>query len=258
MKLITMNSPNHYNGRFGWKADTIVFHQTGGDTLKPALNWYMNPNAQCSPNWVIDKDGTVYQLVHPDNAAQCNGTQTSNPSAKLYYGKATSKLVKSRKTNANYYTYSMEFVHCQWGNINDAQIKACVELINTVIIPHMLKNGVKTVYIDREHVIGHCEIDPIGREFCPGKKFPYAKVISMIKETYGKTEPPKENKKDTFEVGDRVTINSSAKCYADSMIEIPVKYKGDVNVYTIFKVTNDKALLKELYSWVSFIDLNKK
>ena len=76
MRLIVKNSPNHYNSRAGHKADVIVFHQTGGDKLAPALNWYMNSAAQCSPNYLIDVNGDVYQLVSPDNAAWCNGTVT--------------------------------------------------------------------------------------------------------------------------------------------------------------------------------------
>ena len=182
MKYIVKNSPNHYNGRAGYKADMIVFHQTGGDTLSPALNWYMNPSAQCSPNWIIDKNGDIYQLVSPDNAAWCNGT-TTNQSDSKWYGYSLSSAVKSRKTNANYYTYSIEFVHCQWGNINDKQISAAVELIKQTIIPHMKKNGV-TVQIDRAHLIGHSDVTPKTRDpekfNCPGKKFPYDEIIERV------------------------------------------------------------------------------
>lgn len=178
MNLIkTKSSPNHYNGRFGWKADMIIFHQTGGSELTPALNWYLNPNAQCSPNWVIDTNGDIYELVSPENAAYCNGTTTK--SGNLYYKNATSTIVKSRATNANYYTYSMECVHCAHGDITAEQVTAIVELIKNVIIPDMEKNGV-TPKIDREHCIGHCEINPITRSFCPGKNFPYDEIIARV------------------------------------------------------------------------------
>lgn len=188
MKLVTTyKSPNHYNGRIDssyrlWKADVIVFHQTGGDSLSPALNWYMNPNAQVSPNWLIDKDGTIYQLVDPDNAAWCNGTTTS-PSEPRYYGYALSEIVKSRASNANFYSYSAEFVHCGYGNITDAQKTAAVELIQQIIIPHMKKNGI-TPQIDRQHVIGHTEVTPKTRDpeklNCPGKQFPFDEIITRV------------------------------------------------------------------------------
>ena len=195
MKLVKSNSsPNHYNGRNGWKADIIVFHQTGGNELAPAMRWYMNPNAQCSPNWLIDKDGTVYQLVDPDNAAWCNGTSL-NAGDNKYYGYALSEIVCLRKANANNYSYSAEFVHCQWGNITEAQKTAAVELIQQVIIPHMKKNGV-TPIIDRAHVIGHSEVSPKTRDpekfNCPGKQFPFDEIIQRVngtKQTTSNTIP---------------------------------------------------------------------
>ena len=258
MKIKYLNSPNHYNGRNGWKADVIVFHQTGTTSLEGALKWYLNPNAQCSPNWVIDVDGTIYQLVNPNNAAYCNGTRTT-PGQKLYYGLSTSRLVKARKTNANYFTYSMEFVHCQWGNINDAQIHAAVELIKEVIIPNMKMHGVTPKY-DRDHFIGHCEIDPITRAACPGKQFPYDKIIAGVRgliDTTPKTVPtvPSITPKAKFKANDRVKILSTATTYAGISTRIPTAYKGDKITYTITKVSGEKALIKELYSWVLLKDL---
>lgn len=188
MKLIVSNnSPNHFNGRKDsngkvWKADIIVFHQTGGNELAPAMRWYLNPNAQCSPNWLIDIDGTIYQLVDPDNAAWCNGTSL-NAGDNKYYGYALSSIVRSRKANANLYSLSAEFVHCQWGNITEAQKTAAVELIKNVIIPYMKKNGVTPV-IDRTHVIGHSEVTPKTRDpeklNCPGKQFPFDEIIQRV------------------------------------------------------------------------------
>lgn len=187
MKLIQKNSPNHFEGRKDssgrvWKADVIVFHQTGGSELSPALNWYMNPGAQVSPNWLVDKDGTIYQLVDPENAAWCNGT-TTNPNDNKYYGYALSEIVKSRKTNANLYTYSAEFVHSGSGNITEAQKAAAVELIQEIIMPNMKVHGI-TPQIDRKHVIGHSEVTPKTRDpekyNCPGKNFPFDEIISRV------------------------------------------------------------------------------
>ena len=183
MKLVTSNSsPNHYNGRNGWKADIIVMHQSGGNESVPALRWYLNANSKCSPNWLIDVDGTIYQLVHPDNGAWCNGTN-NKPGDKLYYGYALSEIVKSRSANCNLYSYSIEIVHCARGDINEAQKTAVVELIQNVIIPHMKKNGV-TPQIDRKHVIGHSEVTPKTRDpekfNCPGKLFPFDEIISRV------------------------------------------------------------------------------
>jgi N-acetyl-anhydromuramyl-L-alanine amidase AmpD len=182
MKITKKNSPNHFNGRCGWKADMIVFHQTGNTSLSKSLSWYLNKAAECSPNYLIDINGDVYQLVAPENAAWCNGTAT-DPKDPKYYGYSLSDIVKSRKTNCNYYSYSAEFVHCSRGDITEAQKAAAVELIKTVIVPHMRANGV-TPKIDRKHIIGHSEVSPLTRDperyNCPGKLFPYDEIISRV------------------------------------------------------------------------------
>ena len=183
MKIIQKNSPNHYNGRSGWKADIIVFHQTGNNSVETSLAWYMNPNSQCCPHFVINTDGTVYQLISLNNGSYANGTRTT-AGDKLYFGYSLSEIVRSRKTNANFYTYSIEFVHCQWGNITEKQIQAASELIATVIFPHMRKNGINPK-ADREHFIGHSHVTPKTRDpekcNCPGKKFPYDEIIARVK-----------------------------------------------------------------------------
>lgn len=256
MRIIKKNSPNHYNGRAGWKADMICFHQTGGTSVTPALQYYL-ANGTVSPNYLIDVNGDVYQLVDPANAAWCNGTRTT-PGDTLYYGHSTLPLVKQRKTNANYYTYSIEFVHCQRGNINNAQIAAAVELIKKVILPHMKKNGVNP-QIDRNHFVGHSDIAPIARPngSCPGKYFPYQQIINCV---LGKEQVPTDEPTESFAVGDKVTIKTTATTYAGAgtSIKIPTAYKGSAHIYTIMKVSGEMSLLKELYSWVWNKDLEKQ
>ncbi len=181
MNEINKPSPNHYNGRFGWAADMWVLHQTGGTSVEAAFKWHLNAGAQCSPNDVIDTNGDIYHLVDYDNAAYCNGTQTTDPNGKLYYKNATSKLVKSRKANANFFTYSVEFVHCAKGDITEAQVQSAIWLFKNRILPHAKSKGVD-FQVDRDHIIGHCEIDPVGRSFCLGKNFPYDRIIQGILE----------------------------------------------------------------------------
>lgn len=182
LKITKKSSPNHYNGRAGYKADMVCFHQTGNNSATKSISWYMNPNAQCSPHFVIDVNGAITQLVDLKNGAWANGTST-NPADSKYYGYSLSDIVKQRKTNANYYTYSIEFVHCQWGNISEEQKTAAVQLIGEVIIPDMLSHGVKPI-IDRAHLVGHSDITPKTRDpekfNCPGKQFPYDEIISRV------------------------------------------------------------------------------
>ena len=185
------SSPNHFDGRHGWKPDVIVFHQTGGPTIGPAVNWFMTPGA-ISAHFLCDTDGSIIQCVDLNNGSYCNGSHV-DPNSDLFYGYARSRLVKERKTNCNYYSYSIEFVHCAKGDITTAQINAAIELIQKVIIPHMKSKGV-TPIIDREHLIGHCDVTPRTRAFCPGVNFPYDKIINGVnKNIYYKDISPNVN-----------------------------------------------------------------
>lgn len=58
-------------------------------------------------------------------------------------------------------------------------------------------------------------------------------------------------------VGDKVTIRESADTYAGVTTKIPAVFKGKKHVYTIMKVSGEKVLLKELYSWVWIRDIEK-
>lgn len=73
MKIIQRSSPN-FSGRGGWKPDIIVNHITAGSTAAGALATLFNPVREASAHFVVDKDGTVYQLVTLDRAARGNGT----------------------------------------------------------------------------------------------------------------------------------------------------------------------------------------
>lgn len=60
-----------------------------------------------------------------------------------------------------------------------------------------------------------------------------------------------------FAVGDKVIIKETATTYAGVATKIPETVKGAKHVYTIMQLGKDKALLKEIYSWVYEKDLIK-
>lgn len=60
-------SPNH-NTRT-CPIDMIVLHYTGNGTLEQVLNKLADPASKVSAHYVVDKDGTVYEMVNPDRRA---------------------------------------------------------------------------------------------------------------------------------------------------------------------------------------------
>lgn len=167
----------HQSSRKGWIPDMICCHQTSG-SIRSCINWFTNPESKVSAHFAVAKDGTVYQFVPIEKMAWCNGTKT-DPSASNYYGRSPNPLIRSRKTNANLYTVSIEFENNDTGILTELQYKAGLNLIQHI------RNNVKkqfgvTIDADRLHIIGHCDCSPVNKAGCPGKDFPFDRLIEDL------------------------------------------------------------------------------
>src|SRR5712664_283928 len=64
---VTHKSPN-YSSRHGTPISMIVLHATVG-SFASSIAWLCSPNSRVSSHYLIDRDGTIYQLVDPREAA---------------------------------------------------------------------------------------------------------------------------------------------------------------------------------------------
>lgn len=180
MTIIKKYSSPNCESRRGCVPDIIVNHITAASTASSSINWFLNADSEASSNYIVDKDGTVYEMVPIEQAAWANGT-TSNGDNRDYR-KATNTIVKSRSHNANLYTVSIEHVNEGGGALTDAQLAATIELHKYIRSEVQGIYG-RTISADREHIIGHCEITPITRPNCPGKNFPWDKLMQGLTST---------------------------------------------------------------------------
>lgn len=180
------NSPNHFNGRNGWKPDMICNHITEGG-YSGAVSWLCNTASGASSHFVVSKTGLITQLVDLTDGSWCNGNSTSS-SSRLYYKNSLNAIVRSRATNANYYTVSIEHegysYKDRYGALTEEQYQATLWLHRYIISEVKRLYGID-IPIDREHIIGHYEIDPTGKPACPapnkGKNFPFDRLIADLK-----------------------------------------------------------------------------
>lgn len=251
MNITRKNSPNKYNGRNDWKPDMIVCHITEG-AYNGAVSWLCNPNAQASAHFVVAKDGRITQLVDLKDGAWCNGTST-DPASNVYYGKSTLQAVRERKTNANYYTVSIEHEGI-WedskGRLADAQKAATIELIQYIRSEVERLFGAE-IPADRAHIVGHYEICPITKPNCPGQNFQFGEIISALGGNASK--PDQTARTRNYVVGDTVTVKATATKYATGQ-NIADFVKG--SKYTIGQIGADRVLLSEILSWVYLSDLD--
>lgn len=164
MQIQLSLSPNYTSGRNGKKIIAIVNHQTAGQ-CPGSLNWLCNAAAKASAHYLIFRDGTVYQLVHDaDTAWHAGGV--NKPSWTLYDG-----------TNPNRYTIGIEH-ECYPavggdGNLTEQQYQATLELHRSLISQY-------GIAIDRNHIIGHYQIDSVNRPNCPGPEFPWDRLMNDL------------------------------------------------------------------------------
>lgn len=153
-------SPNR-NGYGGTRrADAIVWHVTVGG-LAGTLSWLTSPASAASANYVIGKDGTIYELVPPDQDAWANGVvkspDLSNPviagwlAENVNFNQRTISVEHERLTSANE----------QPGGFTEAQHQATVRLAAWLC----QEFGIPP---DRQHIIRHGQIDSVNRAHCPG------------------------------------------------------------------------------------------
>lgn len=178
-EIVKKSTPNKMT-RNGWKPDIIVSHITEGSYVG-AISWLQNPASEASAHFVVSKMGEITQLVDIREAAWINGTKT-NFNAANFYGNSKLQLVRDRKTNANFYSVGIEhegiYSHSR-GKLTEAQFAATVWL-HKHIIKEIKKIYGTDIIIDREHIVGHYQIDPIRKPYCPGEAFQWNELINKL------------------------------------------------------------------------------
>lgn len=179
MDIKQFNSQNKYTGRNGLIPILIVCHTTDG-SFDGAVSWLCNEKSSASSHFVVAKDGRVAQLVPIEDSSWCNGTN-ANINDKRFYGNSSLKSVKERKTNANYFTISIEHEGFakDCGELTKEQFDSTVKLIKHINaeVNRIYKTNIP---FDREHIVGHYEINPITKPNCPGNKFPFDDIIKKL------------------------------------------------------------------------------
>lgn len=181
------NKNTNKSSRDGIAPTVIVDHITSG-TGQSAHNWFTSPNNnESSAHFIVWEDGRVTQYVDIKDMAWSNGLKADAiPRSKSAY-------VRSRPgVNPNKYTISIEHAGYN-GQLTPAQFKSTVELHKHI------KAEVKRIFgsdilFNRDRILGHFEIDPVRKPFCPGPKFPWSELIKELNDGDGTVTPPSNSK----------------------------------------------------------------
>lgn len=247
-------SPN-YMSRNGWKPDMISLHVAEG-SFSGTVSWCCNPNSGVSCHFVTGKNGEREQLVDLDKASWCNGTSTI-AGASHDYRRSTNRLVRERKTNANYYTISIENEGYSYkdgyGRLTDKQYQTLLQLLKELITKY-------NIPVDREHIVGHFEISPKEKPNCPGPKFQWDELMRDLTEWKNGTKKPTPTTPATslkYSKGDKIVLNGYLyrDSYGNGRGSKKTNYKGTI---TKVNAKGSKPYHIDSLGWVAESDIKKE
>lgn len=171
-------SPNRSGKFVKGLPDTLIIHYTAGPCLESAQNTFLNKGSKASAHIIIERDGSMIQMVPFDTIAWHAGTSKwgkrknlNNYSIGIELVNAGS-LVKEKKGYSSWFgknytskevvkaVHRNEDVASYWHRYTDKQIKACESLCKLLVEEYGIQN-----------ILGHEEISP-DRKIDPGPAFP--------------------------------------------------------------------------------------
>lgn len=163
MTIIRKPTPHQTKGRGKYKPEAIVLHIMQG-TLKGTDAWFNNPKSNVSAHYGIGKNGEVHQYVDEKDTAYHAGI-VKRPSWKLF----------KPNSNPNFYTIGIEHEGTFTDAWTDQMKQASAELVKNI-------SKRWNIPLDRDHVIGHYQINGVDRANCPAKnKSIIDEIIALAK-----------------------------------------------------------------------------
>lgn len=164
LKIIQYSSPNFNDRPVDGKIDAVVLHYTDVPTIKEALQILTDPSreSRVSSHYVIDDDGTVYQLVADEKRAWHAGVSVLQGQENV-----NDFSIGIELQNGGYYAgYKLTGV---WPKFPDVQIAALKKLLNELM---------RKFPITYDRIVGHEDVSP-GLKIDPGPAFPWQKIKDL-------------------------------------------------------------------------------
>jgi len=198
---------NFMKGRKGYKPIGIVIHISEG-TMPGTYAWFNNPDSKASSHYMVGKNGTIWQFVEEENTAWTNGP----------VNKPSWKLLKPG-VSPNLYTVTIEHE----GKTGEAWTSKMYEA-DTYLVNNICKKwGIPK---DRNHIIGHYEIDSVNKRRCPGTGFDFNKLLKLVNQAEEDPAMIEELKRQIAQLEQRVSIlnnNLKSQQQANSLLQEQMK-----------------------------------
>ena len=165
--------------------DSIVVHWT---VTRTADDSYTVLDIQgFSYHYVIDKDGSIHHYIEEDRAAfhaGCPSDSSPDLCTRGYNQRSIGISLVNMGHDAPNYDLECEDAQHYLSTRNkcfevytEEQIESTIKLIQDILDRH------PTIPVDRNHIVGHDEIDRTGRKLDPGPLFPWDYIMSNLRDT---------------------------------------------------------------------------
>lgn len=162
-KEITPQYSPNFDSREGYRPEAIVIHIMDG-TLEGTTDWFSKWKSKVSAHYGIGKNGEVCKYV-PESLRAWHCGVVNFPSWKLL----------KAGINPNFYTIGIEHEGTPTFEWTEATKISSSELIREICLRW-------NIPIDRDHVIGHYEIDSLRRPNCPAvNKMVIDELVAMAR-----------------------------------------------------------------------------
>lgn len=169
--IIWQGSPNFWVGRDGESIEAICDHIMAG-YMEGTKSSFQSPARQASTHYAVAKDGRIWQYVREIDTAWGNGIWEDPDLDVPFLADAF-----RRKVNPNHLTVSIEH-EGQTGEEFTEEMYQSTLWLHRFIISHNPK-----IQANRNHMIGHYQISFLSRPFCPGKGFPWTRLLGDLNMT---------------------------------------------------------------------------
>jgi len=142
----------------------VVCHIQQG-TQSSTDGWFKNPQSQVSAHYGIGVTGAIYQWVREEDSAWANGIVNVSGVTPAWLTSLSKQGV-----NINTVTISLEHEGYSGNAMPEAQYQASLWVQKQIIQRY-------NIPLDRDHIIGHYQVDYINKSGCPGSGFPWSRLM---------------------------------------------------------------------------------
>lgn len=165
------------------RTPTVIVNHISAGSMESMDSWFRSSgNKKSSAHYAVAKDGRIYQYVDIRRMAWTQGLTVDRIAF------ATAPIIREHsRTNPNKYCIGIEHEGTD-GELTEAQFAASVWLHKHIQAEVKRIYG-HTIDLTPRYVIGHCQVDPKRKPFCPGPRFPWPRLYAALAKP--ETSPPK-------------------------------------------------------------------